>query len=178
MCGAHFNTYTEAEAIAAWNTRAYLNPDGLPMGLTISDNGNLLNWRGENYVKQGMLGEQPAKSGADALSRRARDMARNIQGNLGRCLYRRKDVAEMEEVSETLMELADELNAELGSGTCTMSIGKSRIGDDEIESFVCSICGYEMFRQYTFGNDGEFVSYPEPNYCPHCGALRSWANEN
>ena len=22
MCGAHFNTYTEAEAIAAWNTRA------------------------------------------------------------------------------------------------------------------------------------------------------------
>ena len=55
------------------------------------------------------MGEQPAKSGADALSRRARDMARNIQGNLGRCLYRRKDVAEMEEVSETLMELVDAL---------------------------------------------------------------------
>ena len=63
---------------------------------------------GKRYVAA-TLGEQPAKSGADALSRRARDMARNIQGNLGRCLYRRKDVAEMEEVSETLMELVDAL---------------------------------------------------------------------
>lgn len=32
-----------------------LNPDGLPVGLTISEDGELLNWRGENYVKQGTL---------------------------------------------------------------------------------------------------------------------------
>ena len=42
---------TPEQAIAA--TLGYeLNPDGLPVGLTISDDGNLLNWRGENYVKQ------------------------------------------------------------------------------------------------------------------------------
>ena len=33
-----------------------VNPDGLPYGLTISDNGNLLNWRGENYVRQSAAG--------------------------------------------------------------------------------------------------------------------------
>lgn len=54
--------------------------------------------------------------------------------------------------------------------TCTMSIDKSKIDNDEVESLVCSMCGYETFRQYTFGNEGEFISYPEPNYCPHCGA--------
>ena len=27
-------------------------PDGLPIGLTISNDGNLLNWMGENYVRQ------------------------------------------------------------------------------------------------------------------------------
>lgn len=29
------------------------NIDGLPVGMTISDDGDLLNWRGENYVRQG-----------------------------------------------------------------------------------------------------------------------------
>ena len=28
MCGAHFNTYTEAEAIAAWNTRTPIEYEG------------------------------------------------------------------------------------------------------------------------------------------------------
>ena len=32
-----------------------LNSDGLPNGLIISDDGNLLNWCGENYVKQSTL---------------------------------------------------------------------------------------------------------------------------
>lgn len=54
-CGTRYYA-TEAEAIAAWNERAYLNPDGLPNGLTISDDGTLLDWRGENYVKQSTLG--------------------------------------------------------------------------------------------------------------------------
>jgi len=38
------------QAIAA--TVGERNPDGLPIGLTISNDGNLLNWMGENYVRQ------------------------------------------------------------------------------------------------------------------------------
>ena len=53
---------TPEQAIAA--TLGYeVNPDGLPVGLTISEDGNLLNWRGENYVKQ------DATLGADDGSR-------------------------------------------------------------------------------------------------------------
>ena len=36
-----------------------------------------------------------------------REAAFNIQGNLGRCLYRRKDVDEMRKVSDLLFEAAD-----------------------------------------------------------------------
>ena len=64
------------DAIRIWNTRTpeqavaatlghELNPDGLPVGLTISDDENLLNWRGENYVKQAVA----ATLGADDGSR-------------------------------------------------------------------------------------------------------------
>lgn len=35
-----------------------------------------------------------------------REAARNIQGKLGRCLYRRKDVDEMQQVSGMLFEAA------------------------------------------------------------------------
>lgn len=42
---------TPEQAIAA-TLGSRLNPDGLPVGLTASDDGNQLNWRGENYVKQ------------------------------------------------------------------------------------------------------------------------------
>ena len=58
------------QAVAA--TLGYeTNPDGLPVGLTISDDGNLLNWRGENYVKQGMLTAELGSDGdliADVLA--------------------------------------------------------------------------------------------------------------
>ena len=40
-----------AQAIAA-TLGNELNPDGLPAGLTISEDSELLNWRGENYVRQ------------------------------------------------------------------------------------------------------------------------------
>lgn len=30
----------------------FIRSDRLPAGLTVSDDGNLLNWRGENYVRQ------------------------------------------------------------------------------------------------------------------------------
>ena len=54
--------------------------------------------------------------------------------------------------------------------TCTMSTDKSKVGNDELESLVCSECGHETFKQYTFGDEGEFIAYPAPNYCPNCGA--------
>jgi hypothetical protein len=41
---------TPEQAIAA--TVGERNPDGLPSGLTISNDGNLLNWMGENYMRQ------------------------------------------------------------------------------------------------------------------------------
>jgi hypothetical protein len=41
---------TPEQAIAA--TVGERNPDGLPIGLTISNDGNLLNWMGENYMRQ------------------------------------------------------------------------------------------------------------------------------
>ena len=48
---------TKLEECVMWANKAIalfgtMNPDGLPCGLTISDDGMLLNWRGENYVKQ------------------------------------------------------------------------------------------------------------------------------
>lgn len=46
---------TPQQAIAATQGSEF-NTDGLPVGLTISDDSRLLNWRGENYVKQSTLG--------------------------------------------------------------------------------------------------------------------------
>ena len=47
---------------------------------------------------------------ANELIDRARDMARNIQGNLGRNLYRQKDAETLQEASAMLMKLANELD--------------------------------------------------------------------
>ena len=49
-----------------------------------------------------MLGEQVKE---------LREAARNIQGKLGRCLYRRKDVDEMQQVSDMLFEAADTIES-------------------------------------------------------------------
>ena len=46
---------TPEQAIAA-TVGSELNPDGLPVGLMLSKDGMLLNWCGENYVKQGAFG--------------------------------------------------------------------------------------------------------------------------
>ena len=50
----HSAICTPEQAIAA-TLGSELNPDGLPVGLTISEDGELLNWRGENYAKQSTL---------------------------------------------------------------------------------------------------------------------------
>lgn len=110
-----------------------------------------------------MAGDQDANSRADALSRRARDMARNIQGNLGRCLYRRKDVAEMEEVSEMLMELANELNATIGGGECELIYGENDHGDD---GWWCQSCGGWFAASFRHTGRNNII---EPSYCQHCG---------
>lgn len=47
-----FHEYFAPEQAIAATLGSEFNPDGLPVGLTISDDSNLLNWRGENYVKQ------------------------------------------------------------------------------------------------------------------------------
>jgi hypothetical protein len=49
------HAFTPEQAIAA-TLGSELNPDGLPVGLTVSEDGELLNWRGENYVRQSTLG--------------------------------------------------------------------------------------------------------------------------
>ena len=48
----------------------------------------------------------------DEQIKELREAARNIQGNLGRCLYRRKDVDEMQQVSGMLFEAADTIEAQ------------------------------------------------------------------
>ena len=151
---------TEAEAIAAWNTRTDYHG---------YEQAAIEAWKSiKAWNTRATHGTLTAEKVRETVEKHWHDLPNE---------YDMPEATALPEYSYNWQAIADELNAELGSGTCTMSIGKSRIGDDEIESFVCSICGYETFRQYTFGNDGEFVSYPEPNYCPHCGALRSWAND-
>ena len=50
MAGLNNCDFTPEQAIAA--TLGEFNSDGLPCGMTVSDDGNLLNWRGENYIRQ------------------------------------------------------------------------------------------------------------------------------
>jgi len=137
---------TDAEAIAAWNTRAYLNPDGLPVGLTISDDGNLLNWRGENYVKQGTLtAEQVREAIFNGSSYASYDGAKYYADGIG------------------MQSIADELNATLGSGTCEWQLEHSGTLYDK---WRCSKCGYLFVESRT---DQGIKEDFEPNFCPNCG---------
>lgn len=52
LCVTATNVFDTPEQAIAATLGSELNPDGLPVGLTISDDGSLLNWRGENYVRQ------------------------------------------------------------------------------------------------------------------------------
>ncbi len=78
-----------------------VNPDGLPVGLTISEDGTLLDWRGENYVKQSTLegGTLTAEQVRDAIERHSAWVIGN-----NRCFH-----------NGAYEAIADELNAELGS---------------------------------------------------------------
>ena len=99
-----------------------------------------------------MLGEQ---------IKELREAARNIQGNLGRCLYRRKDVDEMQRVSGMLFEAAD-----------TIENLRNRLQeeDDALRDYRASQIAAEAERrlreiygkvpeQAKRGNDGKRESY-------------------
>lgn len=110
-----------------------------------------------------MLGEQ---------IKELREAARNIQGNLGRCLYRRKDVDEIQQVSGMLFEAADTIEdlrdrlqnqafalgmqEALGSGTCEQVLTDCDDGLMPPFTAHCSACGAEW--GFT------------PKYCHNCGA--------
>lgn len=100
-----------------------------------------------------------------------RKAARNIQGNLGRCYYRRKDIDEMHQVSDMLREAAntieslrDRLQADvLGSGTCELHDCDGSFSAVNRPVWRCD-CGAFM-TQYT-----DATTYHKPRFCPNCGA--------
>lgn len=99
-------TLTPEQAIAA-TLGSEPNPDGLPVGLTISEDGNLLNWRGENYVRQNSMdgGALTAEQVRGFLERHSMfDDATWTHGT-----------QELVFVEDELQAMADELNAALGA---------------------------------------------------------------
>lgn len=124
-----------------------LNPDGLPVGLTISDDGNLLNWRGENYVKQSTLsnGTLTAEQVRKAIRKYAQDDSCYI----------------FEVYGEMCGPIAEELNATLGSEHA------------ERTCKVVSSYYYDDYDQYEFefscGHSVNMYDKEPPNYCPNCG---------
>ena len=95
-----------------------------------------------------------------------RKAARNIQGNLGRCCYRRKDVNEMQQISDMLREAADTIESlrnrlqayVMWSGTCNPE-ETATLENVTAHVMECDMCG----RTYEHVNG----AYPR---CPHCGA--------
>lgn len=125
------------------------NSDGLPAELTISDSGTLLNWRGENYVKQSALGNGTltAEQVREAIERHSAWVIGN-----NRCFH-----------DGAYEEIADELNAELGSGTCEL--------DYDHHCSNCGVCVHEravLVRKKLDGGLWTVVSKPA-SFCPNCG---------
>lgn len=124
------------DAIRIWNTRAELgselNPDGLPVGLTVSDDGNLLNWRGENYVRQNTLGSGTLTA----------EQVMKIAGK------HQPDYCSDTHVCFDWQAIADELNTMLERGEC--SNAESELWEEgEMMNcqgyYVPSICVYCQF---------------------------------
>lgn len=59
--------------------------------------------------------------------------------------------------------IADDLNAELGGGTCEMREDSDYI-ECKVQTFTCSACGWHGVI------DDLLVSDTIPNFCPNCGA--------
>ena len=90
----------------------------------------------------------------DEQIKELREAARNIQGNLGRCLYRRKDVDEMQQVSGMLFEAADTIEG-LRDRMQSVNDGCEYCkGDDGFDG-----------QKVMMSNHG----WQTINYCPNCG---------
>ena len=125
--GANIHMWYDSKekAISAWNTRSYLNPDGLPVGLTISDDAKLLDWRGENYIKQNsMYGTLTADDIRDLIERHSDELSGN-----GRYFYNGAYTA-----------IADELNTDLNIATHDWH--EVRVGGN-LEGYECE-CGHML----------------------------------
>ena len=114
------------------------NPDGLPAGLTISDDGALLNWRGENYVKQSTLGSGTLTVEQVREAVMSADRWEKPMGNTGLTnthLIIRDD---------GWQAIADELNSELGS-------------DDEYEAkmdaLLCRLTNGKWSKSHAYSLD-------------------------
>ena len=119
-----------------------MNPDGLPVGLTISEDGSLLNWRGENYVRQSALG------GWKLTAEQVEEIVdRNCEWYEG---------GEID-----AQAIADELNVMLRNGTC-----HDKNGFDESIGFECTSCEttVDSYMQTTTSDKPE-----QFRYCPNCG---------
>ena len=111
------NLRTTDKAVAAMPDYK-VNPDGLPVGLTISNDGTLLNWCGENYVKQAevvSLGRYKAElskrdKGIERL-KRSRDALKEERDKLMERLTEERTLPSVIELEEALRE-RDELKRE------------------------------------------------------------------
>ena len=102
-----------------------------------------------------MLGEQ---------IKELREAARNIQGKLGRCLYGRKDVDEMQQVRGMLFEAADTIEGlrdrlQATVETCHWEYPQGVSGWRGY--CECSACGYRLY-------EGNGINEKEWTYCPNC----------
>lgn len=106
-----------------------LNPDGLPVGLTISDDGDLLNWRGENYVRQSTLGSGTltAEKVRETVEKHWHDLPVE---------YGMPEATALPEYSYDWQAIADELNAEL-EGEKPYYTDR----DDNGNHITCAQCG-------------------------------------
>lgn len=133
------------------------NPDGLPIGLTVSNDGNLLNWVGENYVRQDAAtvgsGNLTAEQVREAIM--SADRWRKPMGDTGMTnthLIIRDD---------GWQAIADELNETVGAGTCHIEVHDNLaetegMGDVWLE---CDECHWQMPLEPTT---------PRFKYCPNC----------
>ena len=140
------------QAIAA-TLGSELNPDGLPVGLTISEDGELLNWRGENYVKQSTLGSGTLTA----------EQVREVVDRHWHDLPTERDMPEataLPEYSYDWQAIADELNATLGGGECkVVASSTDGLTTDEPRQWFKLSCGH------AFKLDG----LDAPVACPVCG---------
>lgn len=98
-----------------------------------------------------------------------REAARNIQGKLGRCLYRRKDVDEMQQVSGMLFEAANTIEwlrekaqaATLERGECELIDRGKFMPSHEFHRVECSKCGALFWQSHG--------RLPVARFCPSCG---------